>query len=138
MEDLPVSETISENEKPSAEDRLFAGLSYPFWFVCFPIFLISEKRQANPFLRFHAYQAVVLGLMFWLGGIAMWNVAAILGRFILFGLLLYPMLKLAEWLAFLTVVFSSAGAWLGYCPRIPGVTAFAESMSKAKLKDANQ
>ena len=114
------------SDKPNHEERLFSSLSYPFWYVTFPVFLLSQERQASAYTRYHAYQGLFLGLTLWIGGIALWNVSAILGKFILFGLLIYPLLRLAEWAALLVTVYSAAMAWLGYKFRLPFISKFAE------------
>ena len=114
------------SEKPTSEERLFSALSYPFWYVTFPVFSLSRDRQASSYTRYHVYQGLFLGLALWLGGIALWNISAILGRFILFGLLLYPMLRLAEWVALLSTVYSAISAWLGYKVRLPFISKFTE------------
>lgn len=131
-----MSNSPQSQPKPTGEDRLFAALCYPFWFVAFPIFSISTERQAKPFVKFHAYQGLALGLLIWLGGITLWHLAAVFGRFILFGLLLYPALKLAEWVAFFTTLFSAAGAWLGYQPKIPFITDFVHSVISEDARES--
>lgn len=112
--------------KPTHEERLFSALSYPFWYVTFPVFMLSRDRQTSRYTRYHVYQGLFLGLALWLGGIALWNVSAIIGRFVLFGLLLYPLMRLAEWAALGLTVFSAAGAWLGYQVKLPFVSKFAQ------------
>jgi len=42
------------------QDSMLAGMSYPFWFVVSPYLLMGEKKS-EPFVRFHAIQAVVIG-----------------------------------------------------------------------------
>lgn len=111
-------------ESISHEDRLLSALAYPFWYVVFPLFQLSPEKQKRKFLRYHCYQGLILGLALWGGGIVAWTLASILGRLIIFGLLLYPFLKLAEWVAFGTTVFAAGSAWLGNYVQIPYVTEF--------------
>lgn len=39
---------------------MVAALSYPFWFVISPMVLFSEKKK-EPFVHFHALQALIFG-----------------------------------------------------------------------------
>lgn len=112
METLPVSK----------EDRLFAALAYIYWFVAFPVYLVSPRYQGRPFLRYHLYHALGLGLVVYWGGIILWTVAAVLGKFGLFGLLLYPVLRLAEWLALGVTGYAAFSAFRGKQPQIPFLT----------------
>ena len=111
-----------EKNATQAEDRLFAALAYPFWYVAFPVYLLSARYQQRPFLRYHLFHALFLGLAILWGGICLWTFAAVLGKFGLFGLLLYPFLKLAEWIAFFTTVFAAVNAFLGNQAQIPYIT----------------
>lgn len=114
------------SDKATHEERLFSALSYPFWYVTFPVFMLSRDRQASRYTRYHVYQGLFLGLGLWLGGIALWNVSAILGKFILFGILLYPLIRLAEWAALGLTLYAAAAAWLGYKVSLPFVTKFSQ------------
>ena len=109
---------------PNHEERLFSALAYPFWYITFPVFLLSKDRQSSQFTRYHCYQGFFLGLALWLAGITLWNVSGFLGKFILFGLLLYPLLRLAEWVALGLTVYSAASAWLGRKVHLPFVSDF--------------
>lgn len=127
-----------ENTPGSAEDRLLAALSYPFWYMAFPIFLLAPRYQQRPFLRYHVYQALALGLVILWGGITLWTTAAILGKFGLFGLLLYPFLKLAEWGAFLTTFYAAIGAWLGNRTELPYITEFVRPFLHERPKGPSE
>lgn len=111
-----------ENQPVHAEDRLFAALAYPFWYVAFPVYLLAPRYQQNPFLRYHLFHALALGLAIMWGGVSLWTFAAVLGKFGLFGILLYPFLKLAEWVAFFTTLYASLNAFLGKKAQIPYIT----------------
>ena len=39
---------------------MLSGMAYPFWFAISPYLLMGQKKQ-EPFVRFHAIQAVVVG-----------------------------------------------------------------------------
>lgn len=112
------------SEGNEREDRLFAALAYPYWYIAFPIFLLAPRYQQRPFLRYHLYHALALGLLVFWGGVTLWTLSAIVGRFGLFGLLLYPMLKLAEWGAFGFTVYAAINAFLGKKAELPFVTEF--------------
>lgn len=115
-------------DKLTAEDRLLAALAYPFWYMAFPIFLLAPRFQQRAFLKYHVYQGLALGLVILWGGVTLWTTAAVLGKFGLFGLLLYPFLKLAEWAAFLATGYASVGAWLGNRTELPYITEFVRPL----------
>ncbi len=48
-------------EQPNADDKLFAALSYILWPVAV-IVLLSENNKNRPFQRYHAVQALSLGV----------------------------------------------------------------------------
>ena len=124
-------------DKPTHEERLFSALAYPFWYVAFPVFLLSKEKQASAFTRMHCHQGLFLGLLLWGGGILLWNASAILGKFILFGLLLYPLLKLAEWVALGLTVYSAASAWLGYRVYLPFISEFAKPFAAIEGRESH-
>jgi len=111
-----------EKNSISPEDRLFAALAYPYWYVAFPVYLLSNRYQERPFLRYHLFHALFLGLAILWGGVLMWTTAAVLGKFGAFGILLYPFLKLAEWVAFLTTLYAAGNAFAGRRASIPYIT----------------
>lgn len=45
----------------SSEDKMMAGSCYPFWPVI-PIFVLLSSKRQDPFLAFHAVQALAVGL----------------------------------------------------------------------------
>lgn len=46
----------------SEEDRMLSGLCYPFWMLVPPLVLLGSRRE-EPFVHFHALQAVALGVL---------------------------------------------------------------------------
>lgn len=114
-----------EKNSISAEDRLFAALAYPYWYVAFPVYLLSNRYQNRPFLRYHLFHALFLGLAILWGGVLLWTTAAVVGKFGAFGILLYPFLKLAEWVAFLTTVYATLMAFAGQRVTLPLITDLA-------------
>lgn len=117
---------MSEHEpRVSRDDRLLAGLAYPFWPLVFLLVYLSPEKRAVRFLRYHSYQALFLGLGLWGGGIVVRTLAALLGRNPLFGLMLYPFVKILGWVSLILVLISMFGAWRGQYTRLPFVTEFA-------------
>ena len=45
----------------STEDKMMAGSCYPFWPVI-PVFILLSSKRQDPFLAFHAVQALAVGL----------------------------------------------------------------------------
>lgn len=43
------------------DDKMLAGLTYPFWFVIVPLVMFSSRRQ-EPFVQFNARQSLWLGV----------------------------------------------------------------------------
>ena len=125
-----------ENHSSQAEDRLLAALAYPFWYVAFPIYLLSPRYQQRPFMRYHLFHALFLGLGILWGGVTLWTFAAVVGKFGLFGLLLYPFLKLAEWIAFLTTVYAAGNAFLGNQAQIPYITELVRPYLREKVEQS--
>ena len=108
------------------EDRLLAALAYPFWYLVFVMVYLSPRQQKSRFLRYHAYQGLFLGLLIWVGGILVWTAAEIVGKvLIIFGLLLYPLLKLLHLGAIAVTAWATIQAYLGAWVEIPFVTEFA-------------
>lgn len=46
----------------SSEDKMMAGSCYPFWPVI-PVFVLLSSKRQDPFLAFHAVQALAVGVM---------------------------------------------------------------------------
>ncbi|MCL5037774.1 MAG: DUF4870 domain-containing protein [Chloroflexi bacterium] len=65
------------------EDRMLAGLAYPFWFLTAWMTLLSEKRE-EPFLRFNCIQAIVFGISSTIGFILFVIISTFLFRIIPF------------------------------------------------------
>ena len=112
----------------NAEDRLLAALAYPYWYIAFPVYLLSNRYQSREYVRYHVFQGLLLGLVVLWGGAVLWTTAAILGKFGLFGLLLYPILKLAEWGARLTTLYAAFMALSGKKVELPYITEFVRPM----------
>jgi uncharacterized membrane protein len=48
------------------DDKMLAGLTYPFWFLVVPFVMFSSRRE-EPFVQFHARQSLWLGAASLLG-----------------------------------------------------------------------
>lgn len=111
---------------PTREDRLLALLAYPFWYLVFPLIYMTPDKRNDPFLRDHAYHSLFLGLGLWLGNIFLYTAAALIGKFfVLFGILLYPLLKLTGLAAVLLTGYCMMTAWQGRTVRLPYLSDFA-------------
>lgn len=110
-----------------------AALAYPFWFAVFPLVYMTPDKRNQPFLRFHAYQGVTLGLAGVVGLSIFRAVLSLFVRwFILFDVLLFPVLKMAEWFVFLLVVYGAVWAFRGKYAEIPYLSSFVRSLSKSE------
>lgn len=101
----------------SGDDNIIIGinyLTYPFCLIGPIVILLMKKDEPN--IKFHALQAIFVGLALFLLslvlGFGIGILSAILPIFGIFGLLLYPVYGLI-WLA-LTVM-----GFMGNVPRIP-------------------
>jgi hypothetical protein len=106
-----------------------AALAYPLWFAVFPMVYVAPDKRNNPFLRTHAYQGAALGLF---GIVGLSLVRAVLGFFfrwlILFDVLLYPLLRGAEWTVLALVVYGALMAGLGRLAPMPYITGAVNSL----------
>lgn len=97
-----------------------AALAYPFWFAVFPLVYMAPDKRRNPFLRFHAYQGAALGLFGVVGLSVCRAVLSFFFRwFILFDVLLYPLLRCGEWLVMGAVLYGAFMAWRGRYANLP-------------------
>jgi hypothetical protein len=57
------------------EDKMLSGLVYPAWFVA-PFFVLASPKREDPFLHFHALQALLFGALSCVAGfvlmLALW------------------------------------------------------------------
>jgi len=65
----------------TSDDKLWAALSYPFWFIPIIIYFMDDKK-ARPFIMAHAVQALIFG--------AVLSILASVTTFILLGCVLWP------------------------------------------------
>ncbi|MCA9793722.1 MAG: DUF4870 domain-containing protein [Candidatus Eremiobacteraeota bacterium] len=111
----------------SREDRLLATLAYPFWYLVYPLIYMTPDKRNDPFLRHHAYHALFMGLGLWVGGILLHTGVAIIGKFfIVFGILLYPFVKLLGYAAIGLTAYAMLTAWQGKKLSLPYLSEFAE------------
>ena len=108
-----------------------AALAYPFWFVIFPLIYMTPDKRNEPFLRSHSYQGAVLGVMGVVGlSVLRTFLTTVLRWFILFDVLLYPVLKAAEYGVMAMMAYGAVFALMGKKARIPYVTDFVKSLSE--------
>lgn len=87
--DTSKNETVStKSQKPQIEPNVIAALSYAIPLIMGVVVLLTEKE--NKFVRFHAFQSVIFGLV-WYGASA---VAASL-YVVLIGFILSPLVTVA-------------------------------------------
>jgi uncharacterized membrane protein len=131
-----VNENI-ESFSPNREDRLMAGLAYPFWFVVFPLVYMTPDKRNNPFLRFHSYQGAALGL--WgVCGLSLFRalLSMFVRWFILLDVLLYPVMKMLEWGVLAFVIYGAVWAYRGKYAELPFLSDFVRSLTGDKVQDA--
>lgn len=108
-----------------------AALAYPFWFIVFPLVYMTPDKRNVPFLKFHAYQGAALGLCGVAGLSLVRTVLSLMFRwFILFDILLFPLLKILEWVVLMLVVYGAISAFSGKYAEIPVLSGFIRSLDK--------
>lgn len=50
----------------SSDDKLWAALSYIFFPLISIILLVMEEKKARPFIKYHAVQSLVIGIVMWI------------------------------------------------------------------------
>lgn len=69
MEETPSTPTGGGMPGPASDaSKLLAGFGYIFWVVAL-VALLIEPYKDEPFVRIHALQAIVLGIVMWLSWI---------------------------------------------------------------------
>ena len=108
-----------------------AALAYPFWFVLFPLIYMTPDKRNDPFLREHSFQGAVIGFGGVFGLTVLRTVLSIFVRwFVLFDLLLFPLLKILEWGVLALLLYGAFGAYSGKSVEIPFVSSFVRSLTK--------
>jgi uncharacterized membrane protein len=71
--DIQMTEQIDMTPPPpppvdevTSDDRLWSALAYVFSPLVSIILLLMEDKKARPFVRYHAYQSLVLGIAVWI------------------------------------------------------------------------
>jgi uncharacterized membrane protein len=80
-------------ENVAQDDKVLLLLAYPIWIIAGLIIILSDKKK-NPFMAFHGYQSIFLGIALMIVGFI---VNIFLGITIIF-LLLMPLVWLAFWI----------------------------------------
>ena len=108
-----------------------AGLAYPFWFVVFPLIYMTPDKRNDPFLRSHSYQGAILGFFGVIGlSVLRALLCTVFRWFILFDVLLYPVLRAAEYGLLALVAYGTIFALLGKYASIPYVSDFVKSLNE--------
>lgn len=106
-----------------------AALAYPFWFVVFPLIYMTPDKRNNAFLHFHSFQAAALGLIGVFGLTVLRTILGFFVRwFILFDVLLYPAMRMAEYAVFGLMIFGAVQAWRGAYADIPYLSDFVRAL----------
>jgi uncharacterized membrane protein len=108
MSEPPASMPPSSGDVTS-DDKLWSALAYVFSPLVPIILLLMEDKKNRPFVRYHAYQSLVLG-------IALWILVMILG--------IIPLIQCVAWLPWLVMLYFAYKAYLGEYMTAPFVTDF--------------
>ena len=125
----------------SEEDRMLSGLCYPFWPLVPPMVLLGARRE-EPFVHFHALQALALGFLstggcLFLAGLVWLTLKVLPGGSPTFsgivglGVFSAGFFVLAFYISFLLYTAWRAGD--GRFLRLPFVGAWAEARMQANL-----
>lgn len=125
----------------SEEDRMISGLCYPFWLLVPPLVLLGSRRE-EPFVHFHALQAVALGAISTVGTVLLvglvWAVMVVLpgSNPTVSGVVGVSVFAFGFFLLFLYLTFLFYTAWRaasGRFLRLPFLGAWAEARMQAAL-----
>jgi uncharacterized membrane protein len=110
-EETPTPEVMPE---VSSDDRLWAALSYIFTPIIPIILLLLEDKKNKPFIKYHAVQSLIVGIVFW----------------IIIGILAVPTFGCAGllWLVFFYFAYK---AYQGEYLEIPVITNFMKGQGWA-------
>ena len=123
------------------EDRMISGLCYPLWPLIPPMVFLGARRE-EPFVHFHALQALALGVVSTVAGLVltgvMWVTLRILpggsptfSGVVGLGVFAFGMLGLFLYLSF--VLYTAWRASSGCFLRLPFLGAWAEARMRAHL-----
>lgn len=123
------------------DDRMLSGLAYPLWpFIC-PIILMGEKKH-EPFVHFHAIQALALGVFSLAAAIVVSIVTFLLlwllpSSFVTFsgfvGLTVFLVLTFAFLFWFSVIIYIAWQASSGNFLRLPFLGQWAEEKMQTNL-----
>ena len=123
------------------DDRMLSGLAYPLWpFIC-PIVLMGEKKH-EPFVHFHALQALALGVLSLAAAIVVSIVTFLLlwllpSSFVTFsgfvGLTIFLVLTFAFLFWFSVIIYIAWQASSGNFLRLPFLGQWAEEKMQTNL-----
>lgn len=109
-----MSEDFSSPEEVTSDDKLWGLLSWILTPIVPIIVLLLEDKKSRPFLKYHAIQALIFGIISWvISGILS---AVIIGCFIWLALLIYQ-------------IFLGIKAYNGEWVEVPVLTDFAKKQN---------
>lgn len=123
------------------DDRMLSGLAYPLWpFIC-PIILLGEKKK-EPFVHFHAIQALAVGVLS-LGAAIVISIVTFLllwllpSSFVTFsgfvGLTVFLVVTFAFFFWFAVIIYIAWQASSGNFLRLPFLGQWAEEKMQTNL-----
>ncbi len=72
---------------PSFEDKIYAALAYPFWYLLVPFWWAFPEQRKKSFLRHHCLHALLANLVFWLAEVLLTTVGQLIGQLPIIGML---------------------------------------------------
>jgi uncharacterized membrane protein len=115
---------MTDTTQTGISDNAAGALAY-MTFVPAIVFLVMPPYNKSPYVRFHAWQSILLTV----AAVALYIVLAILGRVPFFGLLIIPVMLIADLGLFILWLVVVLKAINGHKFRIPIIGAFAESQA---------
>jgi uncharacterized membrane protein len=100
----------------TSDDRLWSALAYVFSPIVSIILILMEDKKKRPFIRYHAYQSLVLG------------VVMIIAIMILS---LIPLINCFTWLLWIVMLYFAYRAYMGEYFSLPFVTDFIKKQGWA-------
>lgn len=125
MSETPVTPPESQKTSSGLEQNTAAPLCYFFLWVTGLIFFLIEKE--NKYVRFHAMQAILLGVAITVIWIVLFVVDIVLGQIPILGSILATLLSIVFWVGSLIVwILMMVKAYQGEMYKLPVIGDIAE------------